>query len=438
MAKAYAGADSLSKAVTKAYIGIDNVARKLTKIYQGVDGIAKLVYSGAKEYLYGGTSTFTHSVGDLTDEFISSGNTYTLDTDEFKVQVEKYDDVPLYVYLDGVLAGTVESSGEHTVTVSGGASSLLGKGSITVTIVSESTYGLGEQAFYQIWSLSSSKSTSNQTLKGAISSATLSDNIVKLYNYTFENATFTELDLPQSVTTIGQCAFDSCRYLTSIDLRNVTEIGGSAFYACVNLVPSFAEGLKTIGNAAFYRCHTIVDLVIPDSVESIGDSAFYDCNNLTTVTKSAGSASLGENAFYDCTNLVSAHIEGITTIGKDAFENTGLTEVFFSENLTTIGVCAFYALKKLPSVTIPRSVTSIGAGAFSICRGLTSITFKHTGSDQLEIYTSTDTSSVSTYPAFYMGGNDTTYNITVYHNGNAAVLNYDWAFCEISATLVQE
>jgi hypothetical protein len=45
------------------------------------------------------------------------------------------------------------------------------------------------------------------------------------------------ITIPNSVTTIGDRAFDECKSLTSITIPNsVTSIGNGAFYECGNLI----------------------------------------------------------------------------------------------------------------------------------------------------------------------------------------------------------
>ena len=44
------------------------------------------------------------------------------------------------------------------------------------------------------------------------------------------------------------------------------------------------NSVTSIGNSAFEKCSALTSVTIPKSVTSIGDCAFYNCNNLGTVT----------------------------------------------------------------------------------------------------------------------------------------------------------
>ncbi len=78
-------------------------------------------------------------------------------------------------------------------------------------------------------------------------------------------------------------------------------------------------------------------------------------------------------AFIDCYNITSVTIpESVTTIGAYAFANCKkLTSVTLPSSLTTIKAAAFSDCTKLTSITIPSSVTTMGAQAFDGCTSLT-------------------------------------------------------------------
>ena len=66
---------------------------------------------------------------------------------------------------------------------------------------------------------------------------------------------------------------------------------------------------------------------------------------------------------------------GVTSIGNHAFEDISAAKVFLSEGLLTIGTSAFYNCDKLPSLSIPSTVTQVDCNAFEGSAKLTQLVF---------------------------------------------------------------
>ena len=250
-------------------------------------------------------------------------------------------------------------------------------------------------------------------------------NVTAIREIAFNDCNLNSVTIPNSVTSIGDYAFEGCTNLASITISNsVTSIGMAAFsrtawyenqpdglvYAglCAygykgempdNTTISIKEGtigiaddafynrssltsitipnsVTSIGSSAFSYCSGLTSITIPNSVTSIGSSAFWDCSSLTSITIPNSVTSIGDYAFVGCTNLASITISNsITSIKSGAFSGcSSLTSVTIPNSVTTLGSRAFYGCSSLTSVTIPNSVTSIGSSAFSDCSGLASIT----------------------------------------------------------------
>ena len=183
--------------------------------------------------------------------------------------------------------------------------------------------------------------------------------------------------IPESVTSIGQSAFESCFSLDSLIIKDAaTSIGESAFDGCSHLTTlSLGKNITTIGDYAFQQCSYLTNVTIPQSVTSIGRQAFY-LTDLNTLTIKGPIKSMGYAAFAGCTNLTSLSLyDGIQTIGEGAFINsTSLEAVTIPQSVTSIGASAFAYCSNLRTITIPEKVTTIESDTFTGCSNLKSIT----------------------------------------------------------------
>ena len=197
----------------------------------------------------------------------------------------------------------------------------------------------------------------------------------KLISYLSKGGDFI---IPDSVTSIGDCAFYGCSSLHSITIPNsVTSIGGGAFYGCKSLHSiTIPNSVTSIGDCAFKYCSSLHSVTIPDSVTSIGDGAFKYCSFLQSVTIPDSVTSIGDSVFENCSSLQSVTIpDSVTSIGDRAFESCySLQSVTIPDSVTSIGDSAFCRCESLQSVTIPDSVTSIDNHTFDGCKSLQSVT----------------------------------------------------------------
>ena len=206
--------------------------------------------------------------------------------------------------------------------------------------------------------------------------------------YAFMGCTgLTSVTIPKSVTSIGGSAFYGCTGLTSIvvvsgnpkyDSRNncnaiIETATNTLVYGCKNT--TIPNSVTSIGNSAFNGCTGLTEVTIPNSVTTIGGNAFSGCTGLTEVTIPNSVTTIDKETFKGCTGLKEVTIpNSVTTIGYGAFSGcTGLTEVTIPNSVKTIGIDAFRGCTGLTEVTIPNSVTTIGNSAFSGCTGLTEV-----------------------------------------------------------------
>ncbi len=270
-----------------------------------------------------------------------------------------------------------------------------------------------------------------------LSNVTWSNNLTGIRSSAFWGTGLTELQMPDTVTTVGERAFAysplknvhlstslttlesgaflDCDGLTAIEipasLTKATEDYYSGdvtdndekvssgyigpFSHCDNLKGiTFANGTTTVPGYLFYNCDSIETVSIPDTITSIGTYAFYDCDKLTKV--SFNSRDVYSYAFCSCDNLTTV-VMGNTVkyIESNAFYNCkNLSNVTWSNNLTGIRSSAFwgtgltelqmpdtvttvgeraFAYSPLKNVHLSTSLTTLESGAFLDCDGLTAI-----------------------------------------------------------------
>ena len=197
--------------------------------------------------------------------------------------------------------------------------------------------------------------------------------------------------IPNTVTSIGSCAFNNTAISGSLAIPNsVTEIGEMAFENCRELNSLFLpSNLKRIENRTFNACGFSGGLTIPNSVTEIGEKAFYNCTGFNgTLTLSNKLETIGKSAFYGCSGFTGSLTlpNSVTTIGDAAFRACGsFTNLELSNTLSVIPTQAFMHCRSLSGeLVIPASVTEIGNNAFSDCQNLNAVTGQVTLPKSLE------------------------------------------------------
>ena len=197
------------------------------------------------------------------------------------------------------------------------------------------------------------------------------------------------------VTEIGYQAFQSRTELKKVVIpASVKKIDTRAFAYCRNIEEiEFNEGLTEIGYDAFSGCMALKNLAIPASVNVIYSGSFYHCCNLESITVAEGNKvfkgkgnclirmvdTYGNGTIYGelylgCVNSVIPQDLNINYINNNAFYDTKIKNVTLPSTLTYMGASVFESCSELEEIVIPEKLTRIERRTFTNCTKLNKIT----------------------------------------------------------------
>jgi len=218
----------------------------------------------------------------------------------------------------------------------------------------------------------------------SLTSINIPNSVTSIGRYAFNNSSLTSMDIPNSVTSIGTYAFQG-NPLTSITFEGNAPgaVGSNAFAGvAANAVANIGSAATGFGAGTKWKgliivragdrnidCSTSGTFTITDNIVT-GNT---DCVGAAVIP--TGVTSIGEGAFYKAKSLTSITIpNSVTSIGAYSFGYTSLTSIIIPNNVISIGDGAFNN-SSLTSIEIPNSVTSIGELAFHKSAKLKTVIF---------------------------------------------------------------
>ena len=259
----------------------------------------------------------------------------------------------------------------------------------------------------------------------------ITGNVLYGINPTSTTTTMTELNVPTSVTEIGDSAFENNTSITSVTFEDTAtasyasgsllrKIGAKAFKGCTGLTELvIPEGVTEIKGGALQNLTNLTKLVLPSTVTSLPGSGSAEtnspltgCSNLIFLEISANAIPFGGNssdaygsidclygsfeyemltsgtyapntikevvvnsgtilktgAFYTETNIEKITLaDTITEIGFWSLAMTGISEIKLPSSLEKIQSCAFWGDDKLTHIEIPITISYIYEDAFEGC-----------------------------------------------------------------------
>ena len=191
----------------------------------------------------------------------------------------------------------------------------------------------------------------------------------------FSYSSLETISFEDGIKTIPGLICNNANHLTDILFpSSVTDIGPRSFAGCDALkeIP-LSDGLKTIGDCAFQGCDLLTSVIVPSTVTSIGWRAFDGCDALNELSLPNGLKKLGSEAFRSCKSLSSVYIPSSVTEMNSAFAHSSVRRIEFGNGIRMIPDDACNYMDELAEAIMPDSVTTLGAGAFARCPGLSHI-----------------------------------------------------------------
>lgn len=181
------------------------------------------------------------------------------------------------------------------------------------------------------------------------------------------------------VVAIGREAFKGCEGLSLLTLPDgLLRIETEAFFGCLSLsnliVPS---SVKEIQDRAFYNCHGLINVTLGTATSSLGGNRICFCRNIAQMRYGAGLSSLGGDALLPCTCGANSFANALTSIGEEAFAFASIEKLVIQEGVTTLGKKAFEGCAKLVDVALPASLAKIDE-PFASCPAIASIRYNGT------------------------------------------------------------
>lgn len=200
-----------------------------------------------------------------------------------------------------------------------------------------------------------------------IRSVSMSENVTTIGESCFsECEDLASINLPASVKSIDVYAFNGCSKLAAIGLpAGLTSMGKGAFKGCGFTQVVVPDGITTISNGLFANCGKLTNITLPKGLKTIEDGAFIGCG-FTEFVVPDGITTISNDMFAYCEKLTNITLpKNLKYIGTGAFMGCGFTEFVIPDAITTISDNLFAYCPNLQKITFPKTITSMGNGIFS-------------------------------------------------------------------------
>ena len=164
----------------------------------------------------------------------------------------------------------------------------------------------------------------------------------------FKNTDITSVKMPDSIVSIGEAAFSSCKSLKSV---------------------SFGKGLEYLGDFAFRSCQSLESITIDSELKDFGAGTFADCTNLKEIK-------LSDKSDFITVDGVVFSSDKKTAVWSPA--DTDLAKFDYPQETEKYGPFFFYGHDEITSFDFPNGTTALERGVLAECKNLKSVTIPNT------------------------------------------------------------
>lgn len=213
----------------------------------------------------------------------------------------------------------------------------------------------------------------------SVAKVVIPSTVTKIAARAFQNSDLHVIEIPDSVKSIDDEAFEGCDYLKTVKLpAKLYNVGKRVFANCKKLQTVENMEAAMIGEEVFAECPSLAkDMTILNNATSIPERFAANNLSLKSFVVPATIEKIGRQAFYGCKELSVVDFSQATNLKEiemTAFADTGIKEIVLPASLTKIGREVFADCRNLTSVTFTDSnIKLLPTEAFEGCINLTTV-----------------------------------------------------------------
>lgn len=236
----------------------------------------------------------------------------------------------------------------------------------------------------------------------------------KISAYAFAYTNVEEVIFGNSITSIGEHAFDSSKIkrakLPNFDGTASYGLSNTAFINCKDLVSfSYPENLTNYTVFQLEGCSSLKEVFLPPQLEIIDCYSFKNCTSLESITLPETVYCIDNNAFSGCTSLKDINLSKVKDIGNNAFKDCRSLSGSLTLNAESIGGSCFEGCTGItefiftnPDIGFCKySGFIFSYNPFSKCTSLTNIKFENSNYYKVidnALYTSDLSNLITVFP----------------------------------------